>query len=228
MAYLTSKDQAVNTFTVGKVHIELDEAKVNEDGKKLNTDNKVYEEEGGTLADRVTANTYKLIPGRTYTKDPTVWVKVDSEPSYIRMIVTISHYTELRKIFGNDFLPQYFVDWNENTWKSTKTVNVDTENDTASYEFRYHNGTDGVYTVPENVEIHTVANADGEYAKLPPLFEKIEFPGEWIDNEELEKLQDMTITVAAHAVQAAGFEGNEDAAWTAFDGQQRMNENKNK
>ncbi len=32
MAYLTSTDQVVNTFTVGKVAITLDEAKVNADG----------------------------------------------------------------------------------------------------------------------------------------------------------------------------------------------------
>lgn len=71
MAYLTSTDKVVNTFTVGKVAITLDEAKVDEAGKVI---------EG---ADRVDGNTYKLMPGHTYTKDPTVHVEAGSENSWI-------------------------------------------------------------------------------------------------------------------------------------------------
>lgn len=72
MAYLTSTTGTVkNTFTVGKVEITLDEAKVD-----------VYGEEV-TGANRVTANTYKLIPGHEYTKDPTVHVQADSEDCWL-------------------------------------------------------------------------------------------------------------------------------------------------
>ena len=35
------------------------------------------------MADRVDSNTYKLIPGHTYTKDPTVHVDANSENSWI-------------------------------------------------------------------------------------------------------------------------------------------------
>ena len=69
-----------NTFTVGKVEIKLDEAKVTADGIPV---------EG---AARVTANSYKLMPGTTYTKDPTVTVlKAGSEESYVRMKVTFNN-----------------------------------------------------------------------------------------------------------------------------------------
>lgn len=71
MAYLTSTDTVTNTFTVGKVAITLDEAKVNTDGTLV------------ANADRVKENAYKLIPGHSYTKDPTVHVAADSEDSYI-------------------------------------------------------------------------------------------------------------------------------------------------
>lgn len=71
MAYLTSTDTVTNTFTVGKVAITLDEAKVNQNGEAV------------TPAVRVKANEYKLIPGHSYTKDPTVHVAADSEDSYI-------------------------------------------------------------------------------------------------------------------------------------------------
>ena len=71
MAYLTSEDSVTNTFTVGKVTITLDEAKVDEYGE---------EEEG---ASRVDENTYKLIPGHTYTKDPQIHVDTNSEDCYL-------------------------------------------------------------------------------------------------------------------------------------------------
>ena len=73
LAYLTSKTSEVkNTFTVGKVEITLDEAKVDEYGV-VDT----------TATSRVTENTYKLIPGHSYTKDPTVHVSADSEVSWL-------------------------------------------------------------------------------------------------------------------------------------------------
>lgn len=71
MAYLTSTDEVVNTFTVGKVAITLDEAKVDADGTAV------------TPAERVKENAYHLLPGHPYTKDPTVHVQANSENSFI-------------------------------------------------------------------------------------------------------------------------------------------------
>lgn len=77
LAYLTSTDSVTNTFTVGKVALTLDEAKVNPNGTLI------YKEDGTTPVARVRENAYKLIPGHSYTKDPTVHVTADSENSYI-------------------------------------------------------------------------------------------------------------------------------------------------
>ncbi len=72
LAYLTAQtDTITNTFTVGKVALTLDEAKVDAYGVAVQG------------AARVKANAYKLIPGHSYTKDPTVHVAADSENSYI-------------------------------------------------------------------------------------------------------------------------------------------------
>ena len=71
MAYLTSQDSVTNTFTVGKVAITLDEAKVNPDGTPV------------TGANRVDTNTYHLLPGHSYTKDPTVHVADGSENCWL-------------------------------------------------------------------------------------------------------------------------------------------------
>ena len=71
LAYLTSTDKVENTFTVGKVAITLDEAAVDTNGAPLT----------GTA--RRDNNSYKLMPGHEYTKDPTVHIAADSENSYI-------------------------------------------------------------------------------------------------------------------------------------------------
>lgn len=73
MAYLTSTDTVENTFTVGNVAITLDEADIDN-----STPNK----------DRDQANSYKLIPGHTYDKDPIVHVDADSENCWLFVQVT--------------------------------------------------------------------------------------------------------------------------------------------
>lgn len=71
MAYLTSTDTVTNTFTIGKVAITLDEAKVDENGTAVIPEV------------RVDNNAYHLMPGHEYKKDPTVHVTANSEGSYI-------------------------------------------------------------------------------------------------------------------------------------------------
>ena len=70
MAFLTSTDKAENTFTVGNVAITLDEAPVDTAGKVVS-------------GDRVKENSYKLIPGHEYTKDPIIHVTAGSEASWV-------------------------------------------------------------------------------------------------------------------------------------------------
>lgn len=85
-AYLTSQDTVTNTFTVGKVEITLDEAKVNEYGKLLDANDKADGEAGfdaANLATRVEKNEYKLIPGHTYVKDPTINIADGSEACWL-------------------------------------------------------------------------------------------------------------------------------------------------
>ncbi len=67
IAWLTDKTAEVkNTFTVGDVAITLKETDLDDSQKK----------EG-------VSNEYKLIPGETYTKDPTVEVVAGSEDCYL-------------------------------------------------------------------------------------------------------------------------------------------------
>ena len=189
LAYLRSNDSVTNTFTVGKVGITLDEAPVNEYGEVV-------------AGDRVDGNTYKLIPGHTYVKDPTVTVTDGSEESYIRMIVKITDYADVKTVFGNDFLPQNFVQgWDPAVWVTTNVIGTENNGDTAVYEFRY---------------FETVDTLNNQPLELDALFDSFEIP-DGISNDNLAKLAEMKIIVEAHAIQADGFNGNEDDAWTAFD-----------
>lgn len=71
LAYLKDETELVNnTMTIGKVVIDLDEAKVNEDGVVQGNE-------------RVKKNTYKLVPGNTYTKDPVITIEAGSENCWV-------------------------------------------------------------------------------------------------------------------------------------------------
>lgn len=97
LAYLTSTTEVVeNTFTVGKVVIDIDEALVNEYGdpvkKVVSTDDEgnetvTYEKVTLDEADRVMNNDYKLLPGHKYTKDPIVYVLAESEPCLVYVVI---------------------------------------------------------------------------------------------------------------------------------------------
>lgn len=76
LAYLQDTAEVTNTFTVGSVDITLDEAKVEDNGK------------APAGAERVTANSYKLMPGSTYDKDPQIHVADDSQDCYLYVKVT--------------------------------------------------------------------------------------------------------------------------------------------
>ena len=187
MAYLTSTDTVTNTFTVGKVNIKLDEAQANTDGSLV---------EG---ADRVKANSYKLLPGHTYHKDPMVTVLSGSESSYVKMTVTFSKANELDAIFAPNGanLTSIFNGYDAANWIA-KGNTKDAAANTRTYEFWYK---------------EAVGAPEGNVA-LDALFDSIMVPGA-ITKEQLATIEGMTITVNAYAIQADGFD-NADDAWAAF------------
>lgn len=200
MAYLTSTDEVENTFTVGQVKITLDEAKVNGDGKPINKDDEVVTDLAD--AERVKGNSYKLLPGHTYTKDPTVTVKKGSESSYVRMLVNVTFDKTLtdEKLATN--LDSIFTGYNAANWiRNAKDTKTESGKTIITYEYRYK----------ETVSAATEDN------KLPALFTGIQVPGDWT-NDDLAALGGIQINIVAQAIQADGFE-TEAAAWAAFDAQ---------
>lgn len=186
VAYLQDTASVVNTFTVGNVHLKLDEAVVDEKGEP-------------TGSRTETGNAYHLIPGVTYTKDPTVTVLKGSEESYVRMMLTLNCASELDAIFAPNgaVLTEIFKDYDAIKWEY---VDVTRGNDnTITYEFRYFE------TVKPEKDTDLVLDA---------LFDTVTVPNT-MTGEQLATIADLKITVEAHAIQATGF-ANADEAWTAF------------
>ncbi len=191
VAYLTDRASAVNTFTVGQVDITVDEAKVDPDGTPV------------PGADRVTENTYHLIPGQTYIKDPTMTVDKNSEEAYVRMLVTVNCASQLDAVFAPSGanLTSIFNGYDAANW-IYETETRDTLSNTITYEFRYK---------------ETVDPDGTSDVVLDALFDSITIPGT-LDGDDMKSIENLTITVVGHAIQKAGFD-TDDAAWTAFDAQ---------
>lgn len=197
MAFLTSTASVKNTFTVGSVKITLDEAKVTPDGKPV---------EG---AARVAENSYKLMPGHTYTKDPTIHVDAASEDCFIRAKVTLTNadkWIEIAKKYADNKVENIIKGTDDNIWWVSPPA-VDTANNTVTYTFVYKNES---HTDELGKRIWTSTDS-----KDLVLFKEIAIPG-GLTNDELKGVGNSKITVVAEAIQADGFE-TEAAAWAAFD-----------
>jgi predicted ribosomally synthesized peptide with SipW-like signal peptide len=174
MAYLTDKDTVTNTMTVGDIDISLDEAKTDTDGKPV------------TPASRVNANTYKLIPGHSYTKDPTVQIKEGSEDSYI--FITVDN--GIADI------------------ESTETgyTNIATQITNAGWLVLDATVYPGVY-----YRTYVTTDTDAGYV----VFKNFKISGT-VDNETLASYKNETIVVNAYAVQQDGFASAKDAWSATF------------
>ena len=203
MAYMTSTTEEVkNTFSVGNVGITLDEAKVDpKTGKAI--------DDGVT---RSQGNDYRLYPGMTYDKDPTVHVDPESEDCYIRIFATVTcpdadTLTKLQNLIGRTHLEGaegeegIIRGYDASVWNRFGEPVV--EGNTVKYEFRYkyNAATDtGVWTKGDPVDL--------------PLFKEIAIPSEWT-GDDVALLNGLNLDLIAEAIQAEGFE-NATAAWDHF------------
>ena len=236
VAFLTSTTETVeNTFTVGNVRITLDEEDTDDASEELKTNFTDTDITYTGIAQRDLQNEYKLLPGVTYVKDPTVHVKAESEPSYIRMMVTVTYPKAADSIFAtNNYINWFNID--QTKWVPSAPVTTESgDNIIRTYEFRYYtvvdtlnnslttgsyNDTYTIYTegaVLNEGKTSTVTAPDakaGSYFDLEPLFTQISVPGA-ITNDQLSTISNVEIDIEAHAIQAAGF-ADANTAWNAF------------
>lgn len=165
IAFLTDSDVVKNTFTIGKVDITLDEAKVNPDGTKVDE------------TTRVQANTYKLMPGHTYTKDPTIHVASGSEACYLFVKVEngISAIEDSTNSIAKQMKAHGWIALSEGS------------------NIYVYVGTEGNATAPKSVS----AGAD------VVVFEQFEIGDSIVD---FNGYASQTITITGYAVQTDGFD----------------------
>lgn len=191
LAWLTNyTDPVVNTFTYGNVVITLTEGEVWEmvaDGENFNAEN------NGTWKDRennrTAENIYKLIPGRTYDKDPTVFVDANSEDAYIFVKVEngFSAYEMATTEWGTIATQMADLGW----------IEVDAANH--------------IFCKTENGKA-VVAEAGDELI----VFEHFTMSDSLTD-EQFTAATQATITVTAYAIQAEGISADDPAAiWTKY------------
>jgi len=207
VAYLTATDTITNIFSVGNVGLKLDETKVDKYGDPVDENGNPVAP-GAEAARTEDGNTYHLLPGESYVKDPTITINEGSEDSYVRLMVTITKakeldilckaMTALDSVKYPNGLPQDHVSgFNAEDWLY-ETQTSDPVSNTVTYEFRYKD---------------IVSAQDGDVV-LNPLFTGINIPVE-ITGEQLKTVADFRIEDVAHAIQVHGF-ADADAAWAAF------------
>lgn len=188
VAYLTSSAAVSNVFTIGNTSILMNESKVTPAGVKV---------EG---AERVDTNTYNLVPGTTYVKDPIITVKAKSESSYLFVLVRndIEQIEDDQKATIADQLKAN--GWVVYTTASTGKVYV------------YTGSTTGVLADDAKAVGGLSVTADEQYE----LFETFS-----IDPEaKCDAYGAAKITLTAVAIQTSGFgdvgkKASLDAAWAA-------------
>lgn len=173
-AYLTSQASVKNTFTVGKVAITLDEAKVDVDGKIIPNENRVHE------------NSYKLMPGHEYSKDPVVHVAENSEACYV-FVKVIDDIAAIEVNDATNETPNVAAQIAAKGWIALEGVN--------------------------NVYYKSVSAVDAKNGVDLRVFDGFKII-DTITNTALDTYNGKTITVTAYAIQADGFE-TAAAAWTA-------------
>lgn len=172
LAYLTSQQTVTNTFTVGNVKITMDEKDVDND---TNTADNVAI--NGEQRDK--ANSYKLMPGQTYTKDPIIRVDANSENCYL--FVTVDNQISSIEATGDTTVAAQMA---ANGWQAV-------ENQTNLY----------VYIGKAEGASAPLAVAKSNNV---PVFEKIVVSDD-ATNTSLKAVNGKTIVVNAYAVQTEGF-----------------------
>lgn len=173
VAYLTDIDEVVtNTFTVGNVAITMVESVVDEYGVATN----------GTTD---TGNTYKLIPGHEYTKDPTITIAENSEDCYV--------FVKITNGLGEDATITMNTGWTEvvegsNVWKySTKLEDEEGKKSATPFsKFTFDAEADPADYTSASIVVNAYAiQADG-FADVDAAWEGIKeivLPGENTDPE---------------------------------------------
>ncbi len=190
LAYLTDTKKVDNTFTMGDVHIKLDETDVN-----------------NPKGDRVTENDYEVYPGAVVTKDPIVH-NVGANGAYIRATVNVSDWMNLVGAYYPDFKETFP---NEGYRAALNLLVGDLGEGWSVVDVEAGN----VFTIGQ-FDAKFILKYDGVLESgrdTTAMFQTVTIPA-GIDNANAASFN--SVKVEAQAMQANGFETWE-AAFAAFD-----------
>ncbi len=165
VAYLTDDDSVTNTFTVGNVKITLDETDVDDSTKD---------------AERDQANSYKLLPGQTYVKDPIIHVSKEDNIEDCYLFVKVTN--GIKAIEGAKTVETQML---EKGWEKLEGVT----------DVWYWTGSTDATTLK-------VVSKGTDVA----VFDNFTIAST-VDNATLETYKGKQIIVKAYAIQTAGFDG---------------------
>lgn len=222
LAYFIDSDNVNNVFTMGYVHIVLDEGKVIT--KEDPNGNQIYDKTD--VADRTDKEQeYFVFPGDVVTKDPIIHVQSTSQAAWVAAKIVVkgdlitllngstTTHIDIRKLVKNmDGKDVPFVDggeagktatyvesWNGLPVHQTATACLYQDADPA-------NNTWTIYIFM--TEPQKAGNAI-------TLFDTINIPATW-ENAEAEKFNETEIDISAYAVQWENFDTVYDAMTVAF------------
>ncbi len=209
LAFFTDTDSVENTFSVGDIDIKLDEARV-DNVTGLAPDKN----------DRVTKNSYKLLPGHKYDKDPTVHIMPNSVDCYVFVRV------------DNQLTENHSDHTDVHTAECDKDCTYHTDCSTIAEQIAANGwlpvaGTDNVYyyAAAKGANENKALNDKGAIATSTAQVDLVVFENFWINENLLAQNGNKNLTgpeylshwdkkqviVTAYAVQADGFTTAKDA-----------------
>ena len=163
LAYMSAQAAPVtNTFKFGNMEITLDESKVDENGQIIT----------GEGAQRVVKNEYKVTPGATVAKNPTVHVVKGSEKCYVYVSVQNNMLIDGKEVAS--YTPN--AGWTK--------IGENTAEHTVVYKY------------------NNVVDASSGTKDLTPVFSQVTFDGNDITLDNVGQLNDKTIVINAYAHQS--------------------------
>ena len=194
IAWLTdTSDKVVNTFTIGKVDIDLTES-----GATTGSTT-------GTLAKEYSG----ILPGASYAKDPTVSVGKDSEACWLFVKIEESADNAWTDNTGSGKYVNY-------------TVNSLVTDNAVEGSWKLLDGTNNVYYMPvakaaanatQNKTFQVLAGDAGNDANGNSMANgKVTIDGKHYTAENAKNLN-LSLTFTAYAVQMSSFENNPTGAW---------------
>lgn len=186
LAFLASSTAVSNTFTVGDVGIEMFETLTDKHGADIE------EVPGKKTSD---GNSYELIPGKSYIKDPTIYVKDSSVSSYL--FVKVKNGIKTIEAEGNTMKDQMIA----NGWQLIK--------DNASGEELYLYVGEGNATAEKKTAAVTAATIGGNNTQTSfDIFESFTVKND-VDCSDYAGAK---VTLTAFAIQVEGYTDGEGGA----------------